>query len=51
MILTIILEVLAKYKLFLCPKKYKFNKLYIEYLDLVISGNQVKMDSIKVASV
>jgi len=44
-------KVLAKYKLFLCLKKYEFNKLYIEYLYLVISEDEVKIDSIKVAEV
>ena len=44
-----VLEILAEYKLFLYPEKCKFNKLYIKYLDLVISENQVKINSIKVA--
>lgn len=39
-----VLEFLAKHKLFLCSKKYKFDKPYIEYLDLVISKDQVEMD-------
>ena len=30
-----VLEVLAKYKLFLFFKKYEFDKLYIEYLGLI----------------
>ena len=33
-----VLKVLAKYKLSLYPK-YKFDKQYIEYLELVISQN------------
>jgi len=32
-----VLEVLAKHKLFFCPKKYEFDKQQIEYLVLVIS--------------
>ena len=46
----IFLEVLAKYNLYLCLKKCGFNKLYIEYLDLVIK-DQVEMDPVKVARV
>ena len=41
-----VLEFLAKHKLFLYSKKCKFEKLYIEYLDLVISKNQVEMDPV-----
>ena len=44
-----VLEVLTEHKLFLYPKKCKFNKPYIEYLGLVISEDQVKIDPIKVA--
>ena len=46
-----VLEVLAKYKLFLYSKKYEFNKWQIEYLRLVISKDQVMIDSTKIASV
>ena len=41
-----VLEFLAKHKLFLYSKKCKFDKLYIEYLDLVTSKDQVEMDPI-----
>jgi len=46
-----VLEVFAEYKLFLCPKKYKFNRLYIKYISLVILENQVEIDFIKMAEV
>lgn len=46
-----VLEVLAKHKLFLYSKKYEFNKWQIEYLRLVISKDQVMIDSTKIASV
>ena len=42
-----VLETLTEYKLFLYPEKCKFNKLYIKYLGLVISENQVKINLIK----
>jgi len=42
---------LAEHKLFLYPKKCKFQKKQIEYLGLVISENKVSMDPIKVAGV
>ena len=32
-----VLEVLVRYKLFLCPEKCKFDKKQVEYLGLVIS--------------
>jgi len=44
-----VLEVLTEHKLFLHPKKCKLNKPHIEYLGLVISEDQVKIDLIKVA--
>jgi len=46
-----VLEMLAEHKLFLYPKKCKFQKKQIEYLGLVISENKVSMDPIKVARV
>ena len=46
-----ILKVLAEHKLFLHPKKCKFNKPHIEYLYLVISEDQVEMDPVKVTRV
>jgi len=46
-----VLEVLAKYKLSLYPKKCEFDKQWIEYLGLIISQDQVKIDPIKVARV
>jgi len=46
-----VLEVLAEYKLFLCPEKCKFHRKQIEYLGLVISENKVAMNSVKVARV
>lgn len=45
------LEILAKHKLYLCPKKYTFQKEWIEYLRLIISKNKVLMDSVKVIRV
>lgn len=46
-----VLEVLAEHKLFLHSEKCEFDKLYIEYLDLVILENQVEIDSMKVTRV
>jgi len=46
-----VLEVLAEHKLFLHLEKCEFDKLQIEYLKLVISNNQVKIDPMKVAEV
>ena len=46
-----ILEVSAKYKLYLYPEKCEFNRQKIKYLGLVISENYVKIDSIKIASI
>ena len=37
--------------MFLCPKKYEFNKRQIKYLEPVILKDQVVIDSIKVARV
>ena len=46
-----VLEILAEYKLFLFPEKYKFEQKRIEYLGLVISGNKVEMDPVKVSGI
>jgi len=46
-----ILKMLARHKMFLCPKKYEFNKRQIKYLELVILKDQVVIDSVKVARV
>jgi len=46
-----VLQVLKENKLFLCPKKCKFYKQWIEYLGLVILENKVSMDLVKVARV
>jgi len=46
-----VLQVLQEHKLFLCLEKYKFCKERIEYLELVISENEVSMDLVKVAGV
>ena len=46
-----VMEVLAKHKLFLCLEKCKFDKQQIECLNLVISENQVKMNSVKITRV
>ena len=43
-----VIEILAKYKLFLYPKKCEFDKQWIEHLGLVIL---VEMDPIKIAEV
>jgi len=46
-----VLEILAEHKLFLHPEKYEFQKIRIEYLGLIISENEVSMDSVKVSRV
>jgi len=46
-----VLEVLAKHKLFLYPKKCEFDMRQIEYLRLVILEDQVAMNSVKMAGV
>jgi len=46
-----VLQVLKENKLFLHPEKCEFYKQRIEYLGLVISENEVSMDSVKVAGV
>lgn len=46
-----VLEVLTKYKLSIHPEKCEFDKQWIEYLGLIISQDQVKMDPIKMARV
>ena len=46
-----VLEVLAEHKLFLRPEKCEFHWKQIEYLELVISENRVKMDPVKVTRV
>jgi len=46
-----VLEVLAEYKLFLCPEKCEFHWKQIEYLRLVILENKIKMDLVKVTRV
>jgi len=38
-----VLKVLTKYKLFLHPEKYEFNRPCIKYLDLVILENQAEV--------
>jgi len=46
-----VLEILAEHKLFLHPEKCEFEKIWIKYLGLVISKNEVSMDPIKVTKV
>jgi len=46
-----VLQILQEHKLFLRPEKCEFFKEQIEYLELVISENQVSMDPVKVAGV
>jgi len=46
-----VLQVLQENKLFLHPEKYEFCKEQIKYLGLVILGNKVSMDPVKVAGV
>ena len=46
-----VLEILAEYKLFFHPEKYKFYQKQIKYLGLVISENKVVMNSVKVTRV
>ena len=43
----IVLKVLAEHQLHLCSEKYDFDKQQIEYLELVISEDQVKIDPMK----
>jgi len=45
------LEILVEHKSFLCLEKYEFHQKQIKYLGLVISGNKVAMDPVKVARV
>jgi len=46
-----VLEVLAEHNLFLYPKKYEFQKEWIEYLGLIILQDEISIDPIKVARV
>jgi len=46
-----VLQVLQEHKLFLRPEKCEFCKEWIEYLELVISVNEVSMDPVKVTGV
>jgi len=46
-----VLEVLVEHKLYLYPEKYEFQKEQIEYLELIVSENEVLIDPIKVAKV
>jgi len=46
-----VLEILTEHKLFLCPEKYKFQKMRIKYLGLIISENKVSIDPVKVSRV
>ena len=46
-----VLKVLARHKLFLHPKKCKFDKQQIKYLELVILEDQVAIDFVKTARV
>lgn len=45
-----VLEILRKQNVWLKPEKCKFSKKEILYLGLVISKNQIKMDSSKVSA-
>ncbi|KAF8828491.1 hypothetical protein HHX47_DHR3000186 [Lentinula edodes] len=46
-----VLTRLEKHDLHLCPEKCKFEQQQIEYLGLIISEGEVKMDLVKVAAV
>ena len=46
-----VLQVLQEHKLFLRPEKCEFCKERIEYLELVISENEVSMDLVKIVGV
>jgi len=46
-----VLEIFTEHKLFLCPEKYKFQKMRIKYLGLIILENKVSMDPVKVSRV
>jgi len=46
-----VLQVLHEHKLFLRPEKCEFCKERIEYLELVISENEVSMDLVKIVGV
>ena len=47
----IMLEHLHEHKLYLKPEKCKFKKTQIEYLGVIISHGQVKMDPVKITRV
>jgi len=46
-----VLEILVEHKLFLYPEKYKSQKTWIKYLELIISENEVSIDPVKVSGV
>jgi hypothetical protein len=46
-----VLDTLWKHKLFLKPEKCRFEQTKIEYLGLIISENQVKMDPVKMQGI
>jgi hypothetical protein len=50
-ITRLVLDQMHKYKLYLWPEKCKFKKTRIEYLEVIILHNKVKMNPIKIAGV
>jgi hypothetical protein len=46
-----VLEILRWNKLYLKPKKCKFEKSQVEYLGLIVSHNHVSMDPVKLKGV
>ena len=48
-LMQIVLEHLRHHKLYLHPKKCKFERTKIEYLGLIVSQGQAEMDPVKVA--
>ena len=50
-ITKLVLQRLKEHKLYLKPEKCKFERTRIEYLGLIISEGQIKMDSVKVKGV
>jgi hypothetical protein len=50
-ITCLVLDRMHKHKLYLQPKKCKFEQTRIEYLSVIISHNKVEMDPVKIAGV
>ena len=46
-----VLKCLQELDLFLCPTKYSFNQTSVEYLGLIISEGELRMDPVKLQAV